>query len=233
VIRTNRAWRLALKLRRVVARGFREEPMPTEILPAFSRIFEEHYWFDRESRSGPGSSVTQTTNIREQIPRLLASLGIGSILDVPCGDFNWMRYVDLGTMRYIGADVVPEIIANNRIQFADPQRQFLSMNAADDALPQVDLVLCRDLLVHLSFSDATRALANFRRSGSTYLLVTTFPAVDFNKQIETGAWRPLNLQLPPFSLPEPITIINEGCTEDEGKYADKSLALWRLADLAL
>jgi hypothetical protein len=41
----------------------------------------------------------------------------------------------------------------------------------------------------------------------------------------------LNLQLPPFNFPAPLRLIEENCTEDGGKYADKSLGLWRLSDL--
>ena len=37
-----------------------------------------------------------------------------SLLDAPCGDFNWMRHVPLGGVSYTGADVVPELIARNR-----------------------------------------------------------------------------------------------------------------------
>jgi hypothetical protein len=35
--------------------------------------------------------------------------------------------------------------------------------------------------------------------------------------------------LPPFSFPKPIKVINEGCPERG--YSDKSLGLWRIAEL--
>jgi hypothetical protein len=37
----------------------------------------------------------------------------------------------------------------------------------------------------------------------------------------------------PFYFKKPILIINEECTENDGLYADKSLALWKLKDIAL
>jgi hypothetical protein len=46
-----------------------------------------------------------------------------------------------------------------------------------------------------------------------------------------GDWRPLNFQRPPFTFPAPLEFINEACTEWNGDYADKSLALWQIADL--
>ena len=48
-----------------------------------------------------------------------------------------------------------------------------------------------------------------------------------------GKWRTLNFNLPPFDFPEPMLVINEKCTEADGAFKDKSLGVWRLADLPL
>jgi hypothetical protein len=93
------------------------------------------------------------------------------------------------------------------------------------------LILCRDCLVHFSFDDIFKALNNLRASGSRFLLTTTFPTRQENQPIPTGKWRPLNLERAPFFLPPPLTILNEGCTENGGEYADKSLGLWQLDDV--
>jgi hypothetical protein len=95
----------------------------------------------------------------------------------------------------------------------------------------VDLVLCRDCLVHLSFANIHHAIANLKRSGTCWLLTTTFPDASANRDIDDGDWRVLNLQYAPFLFPAPLAVINEGCTEAGGDYADKSLALWRVGDL--
>jgi hypothetical protein len=103
---------------------------------------------------------------------------------------------------------------------------------AKDSLPAVDMVFCRDLLVHLSYADAFAALRNLRASGSTYLFTTTFTRRSRNFDIPTtGEWRPLNLQLAPFGFSEPLTLINEKCTEGDGSWSDKGLGLWRISDL--
>jgi hypothetical protein len=107
------------------------------------------------------------------------------------------------------------------------------LDLTSSPLPPADLLLCRDCLVHLSLTDARRALANIRRSDITYLLTTTFPAEPTNVDVVTGDWRPLNLQRPPFGFPEPLELLVEGCTEQQGLFADKSLGLWRVADLPL
>jgi hypothetical protein len=43
--------------------------------------------------SGPGSTVEETEGVRTALPVLINTFGIRSIIDVPCGDFNYMRAV--------------------------------------------------------------------------------------------------------------------------------------------
>lgn len=195
----------------------------------FTEIFEKNVWGHPETRSGPGSTVIRTTVVRDGLTALLRELRVQTLLDAPCGDFNWMKEADLPVRRYIGVDVVPAIIESNRRLYALPGREFRNANIVADPLPRAELVFCRDALVHLSFSDALAAIANFRRSGSEFLLTTHFPGTERNHDIDTGAWRPLNLRAAPFRFPQPLRLMTDGCPLPE--YADKSLALWRLADL--
>jgi hypothetical protein len=206
--------------------------VPSEIMTSIFRdIFVDNTWGSEISHSGTGSDLTQTAAIREELPQLLHDLNVQSMLDIPCGDFHWMQKLALD-IDYTGGDVVPELIERNNERFGNERRRFMTVDIAAGELPRVDLVFCRDLLVHFSFVDALRAIENLKRSGSTYLLTTTFVDRTENSDIETGQWRPLNLRLPPFSLPPPLRVINERCTEGGGTdWADKSLGLWRLADL--
>jgi hypothetical protein len=194
----------------------------------FTGIHRRNAWLGGESSSGPGSSLVATAALRTALPRLVARLGCCSLLDAPCGDLWWIREAELPVESYCGVDIVAEVIAANRRQHAAAGRTFLCLDIRRDPLPRADLVLCRDCLVHLSFRDARAVLANFRASGATWLLTTTFPARPANHDAVTGEWRPLNLERPPFSLPPPLALLAEGCGENDGAYADKSLGLWRL-----
>lgn len=200
----------------------------------FSKIYRENIFGGRESRSGEGSSLEQTATIRKAIPSLLKELGVTTMLDAPCGDFFWLRHLDLPLEQYIGADIVEELVAEDRRRYGDASRQFVCVNLIEDPLPRADLILCRDCLVHLNFKQAMRALRNFKASRATYLLTTTFTDRTKNADlVGSDIWRTLNLQLPPFNLPAPMRIINENCSEGNGAYADKCLALWRLADVVV
>ena len=194
----------------------------------FTRYHMSNHWRDAQSVSGTGSNLEQTAEIRKELPSLFASYGIRAVLDIPCGDFCWMKDVPLGLSQYIGADIVDDLVNVNNTLYADRVHSFVKLDVTKDHLPRVDLILSRDCLVHFSLSDAIASLRNFRRSCSSYLLATTFTNQQHNIQIQTGGWRPINLEAPPFNLPRPLEVINEHCTQDDGKYPDKALALWKL-----
>lgn len=196
----------------------------------FTQTFRNNYWRGRESRSGPGSDLDSTVTIRSALADLVRDLHVTSILDVPCGDFHWMSHVELRDVTYTGADIVPDIIAANRARHARAGRDFVLLDAVAKVPPRADLVLCRDLLVHLSFRDALRVLANVRASGSTWLLTTTFTERRANTDLADD-WRPINLERAPFRLPPPTRLIVEDCTSDDGQYRDKALALWPVSIL--
>ncbi len=168
----------------------------------------------------------------QRLQGLIAELQIKTLLDAACGDFNWMQHVRSDLAQYIGVDIVPELVDANTRRYGDRTTRFAVLDVCTAALPTVDLILCRDCLVHLPLRDAVAALTNFVNSGSRYLLATTYPGcVRQNKQLViTGNWRPLDLQLPPFSLPEPLRLINEECTEADD-FEEKSLGLWNLMQI--
>jgi hypothetical protein len=198
-------------------------------------VFTSHYntraFGGTESVSGPGSSLTATAEVRKQLPGLLRQYSVKTLLDIPCGDYHWMRHVDLGIERYVGADIVRSLVENNQTLYGGHKCVFPHLNLLTSDLPTVDLVLCRDGMVHLSHADVALAVANLQRSGSTYLLATTFPHHQNTKTIRTGEWSPYNLQEPPFNFPPPLALLNEHCSEYYPQYSDKSLGLWKIADL--
>ena len=192
----------------------------------FSEIYRNNYWGDQESVSGRGSTVSRTREVRRALTGLLESVKANSLLDAACGDFNWMQHVDLGQVEYIGVDIVPELITRNRRMFGSKGRTFMQRDIIKQRLPAVDVVLCRDCFIHLSFKDIRSAIDNFKRSNCRYLIATTHSSVQSNTDIETGGWRSVNLELPPFNFPPPRTVIIEDPT------LGKRLGMWDLQSLA-
>ncbi|MBA4369063.1 MAG: hypothetical protein C0403_15645, partial [Desulfobacterium sp.] len=189
----------------------------------FTKVYRENLFNGVTSRSGQGSALIQTEVIRKELPEIIKKFAINTFMDAPCGDFHWMKETDLDVNKYIGIDVVQHVVDYNNKHYANPGKQFICKDLTHDVLPYADLIFCRDCLVHLSYYDAKRILNNFKKSGSKYLLTTTFTSRNQNMDLNDGFWRTLNLNLPPFNFPEPIILINEKCSESNGDYSDKSL----------
>jgi len=203
-----------------------------DLAARFERIERTNLWGAASSVSGLGSEDPATAAVREALPALLQRLGARSLLDAPCGDAGWIGRIKLD-LDYTGIDIVPSLIAANhkRVAGGELSGQFLVADITRDALPRADVVLCRDCLVHLSFGNIARAVANFRASGARFLLVTTFPEWDGNRDSEDGDWRALNMEKAPFDWPAPRALINERCEEGGGGWRDKSLGLWAMDEL--
>jgi hypothetical protein len=197
----------------------------------FERIYSTNLWSDPESRSGVGSTLDSTAVVRAELPKALRQLDARVLLDAPCGDFTWMRRVDLSGIEYIGGDIVPSIIEANQRLHATESRSFLQLDLTRDRLPDADVLLCRDCLVHLSYANIRAVFANIALSNIRYVLMTSFPGRGGNYDVADGDWRALDFQAPPFSFPAPRLVIVEQCEEEDGSYADKSLLAWRVDDL--
>jgi SAM-dependent methyltransferase len=199
------------------------------LTPSIEKVFSDIYlnnsWADAESVSGRGSTLARTAIIRRELPALLASVGAKSLLDAPCGDFNWMRHVELNGVEYLGADVVPGLIEQNRLRHARRGRDFVVLDITSGEIPKADVIMCRDCFIHLSVKHTRAAITNFKRSGSIFLLATTHTTVRENTDIASGGGHYVNLQLPPYNFPEPLRLIIED------SELGKGLGMWRLEDL--
>lgn len=203
-----------------------------EIKNLFTKIYTKKTWGDLGTLSGPGSTLEETEVVRKIIPEILITYGISSFIDAPCGDFFWMSKVDFVNCSYLGIDVVEPMIESNNNLYKTESRKFACANLINSTLPAADLVFCRDCIVHLTLEDGIKVIQNFKKTGSRYLLITTFTNQKYNKDTVSPLWRPLNLQQEPFNFPEPLMVINEQCRHDPA-YPDKSLGLWELNSINL
>lgn len=195
----------------------------------FTSIYNHHSgWGSTESKSGVGSELKSTRRLRQELSFLFLKYKINSILDVPCGDFNWFSQMDLNDIEYVGGDIVEDLIESNRFNF--PNFEFLHIDITKDDLVKSDLVLTRDCFVHLSNNNILKSIENIKNSGSKYLLTTSFTKFCDNADIEDGGWREINLMIEPFNL-KPIYLINEMCVEAYPTSTDKCMLLFDLKDL--
>lgn len=197
----------------------------------FTNYYETNFWGGRESRSGPGSDKEPTRILIQELQCLFKNLQIKSLLDLPCGDWNWMQDVDLSGIDYFGGDIVESLIRNNRKRFEKYGVQFHVLDVVSDPLPCVELVIVRDCFIHLSNQDIRKALTNIKASGSKWLLTSHYPWLHrkVNGVIGTGGFRRVDLTRPPFNLSPPRHILFE--FDVWGFDSDKSMALWPLSQI--
>ena len=202
----------------------------------FTDIYTNNRWMCDESRSGLGSTMPNTKLLRESLSPLVNDLEVFCILDVGCGDHWWMRNMLFETQVefYMGYDVVGPLIDRNKKLYEVSNSVVFEQHDVVDPnveMPGPDMIVCRDVMMHLSLADAEYLLNKVIASGARYLAATTFPSIKFprkkeNEEIETGQWRPLNLRAWPFMLPQPIESITEN--NPYRLHPPKELAIWDL-----
>jgi hypothetical protein len=125
-----------------------------DVKQVFSRVYAEGAWGQNGDKfySGDGShEPAVVTPYVEAVRKYFATLERPlAVVDIGCGDFNVGAQLLDGVDRYTACDIVPELIARNRLKYPDPRLHFEVLNAIDDPLPPGDLVMVRQVLQHLS-----------------------------------------------------------------------------------
>lgn len=176
---------------------------------------------------GWGSSEPHTQLVRKGLAAIIDDYDVRSLDDAGCGDLAWMSTLDLGDVNYAGYD------AHERATWSGLRDRGFRLEVADiaaDELSPADLLICRDVFIHLPNDIVLAALANFRRS--CRLLLTTcyvsdpdLPGGEFSnyERMAEPSLRhaKLDLTLAPFGLGEPLERIPESSP-------NKYLGLWEL-----
>ena len=190
----------------------------------FVEVFKKKDWpandptFNGLQASGPGAMLINAQGMMAALHVIITKLKLHlgkskiSLLDLPCGDLQWMKRFLLtrNDIEYTGVDIVPDIIEHHKKAHSNLQRaRFIHHDIVKSPLNEsYDLILCRDMLQHLWKYDAMKALSHFSASKSKYLLATTFPDTSQNGDVEKDALGgrkfSYNLELPPFSLVPPV-----------------------------
>lgn len=169
----------------------------------FNLIHANNYWESKESISGNGSEIHYTEKLRNWMINVLPEYQIKRLTDAPCGDFNWMKLVVSEIeIEYQGFDIVDSLIKNNNALYRSDKVQFDIANICEDKLPDCDLLMVRDCLFHLSYSDINKFLKNIANVNYKYLLTTThmLDKEFVNKDIKSADHRLIDLFKEPFNF---------------------------------
>ena len=196
----------------------------------FNFIYKNKYWQNIEngSLSGAGSNLDNSThNLSIELPGFINKHKIKSLLDIPCGDWEWMSKLNLTNIKYVGCDIVEDMVIENNKKYSNDEISFLKKNLSYDDLPEADIILVRDLLVHLKYSDIILCLNNIKKYNYKYIAITNFPKLIKNINNKFGdRWKPINFNLKPYLLPEPDFVLPDN--SQIGEYdSQKTIAIWK------
>lgn len=209
----------------------------------FIGIYNNNGFGSLESKSGPGSTLDGTEKLRESIKKLVKDKNIKSVVDIPCGDFNWMKEIVFNFESYIGGDIVKKAIDENNEKYSNSRIKFIEFDVLNDEIPNGDLLIVRDIIGHFPIEDGVKILKNILNSNCKYLLSTTwakkidgdwFPCEKNdvhreNEGVDYGRFYPVNLLSEPFNLPNAEIYLEEDVIVDNFQNGNrKTLALWDL-----
>lgn len=165
----------------------------------FEQIYATNEW---GHGSGEGSLPVHTKGYVAFLQRFLSDNRIASVVDMGCGDWQFSKSIQWGSIRYRGYDVVRQVVERNIEQYSAPNISFhlYSGNPAD--LPPADLLISKDVLQHLSDGAIAKVLPCLDRFKYSLLTNCVNPVgTTVPTDIVDGDFRYLDLRLPPFNLP--------------------------------
>tara|TARA_Y100000389_G_C17415546_1_gene493466 strand:- start:581 stop:1297 length:717 start_codon:yes stop_codon:yes gene_type:complete len=181
----------------------------------FTTIYKSKHWVQNSSllpkefisTSGHGSNINtkQHNELTFNFLELIKNYKINSILDMPCGDFLWIKnIIQNNKINYLGVDIVDELIANNKKLYQNKNINFEISDIVDfKTSKKFDLVLIRDLFIHIKNIDITKILYNLKLMNIKYVALNSYMN-EKNKDVIIGQHRKINLLIEPFNLKEPI-----------------------------
>jgi SAM-dependent methyltransferase len=163
VLRRIRAVRAAIGMRRAAK---------ADVRSIFRNIYRDAAWGSEGDGyfSGLGSLDVNSRDYVAFVNRFLDEHGVSDIVDCGCGDFRVARQFDLTKRRYVGIDIVDDVIARNREVYGNANIEFRALDMIEDELPDGQLCLIRQVLQHLSNDAIQRVLA--RLGKFRYVIVT-------------------------------------------------------------
>lgn len=159
----------------------------------FSTIYDEKRWGEG---SGAGSDPDAVPGYLDVLRELVRRDDVNSVVDIGCGDWRLGEKIDWPE-DYVGIDVVRSVVEQNRI--LHPSWRFVHGDATKMTLPSADLLVCKDVLQHLSDEDAASILRQLGRY--RYALLTQDVGENAGRSVENfHRYAPMDLQSRPFSL---------------------------------
>ncbi len=133
----------------------------------FERIYELRLWgqsAEGEPLSGAGSTSEFTVGYRAFLEEFLERHEILSVVDAGSGDWEFSKLIDWGSATCLGIDISRGMIDRTQRLYGSDRVRF-ELGDLRRTLPAADLLICKDVLQHLSNDEVHAFLRENLRSG--------------------------------------------------------------------
>ena len=132
--------------------------------------------------SGLGSTPEYCAKYVAFLHDFLVNRGVRSVVDAGCGDWQHLSSIPWKNLKiaYTGVDISSVVIDSNRERY--PEVNFIMADAAEDPLPDADLLIIKDVVHHVS----PRKIQSLIERASRYLLVLWIG--DIGEKYFHGVW---------------------------------------------
>ena len=164
-------------------------PWPTKAV--MNQVYDLKLWGGKafDFYSGTGSHNPKIINpYINTVTAFLESFSTPLVLcDLGCGDFNVGKHLAKSAKKYIGIDIVENLIDRNKKLYKANNLEFYCLDIAKDELPAGDCAILRQVLQHLSNTEIQHIIKKLY--AYKYVVLTEhLPIVNFipNKDIISG-----------------------------------------------
>ena len=175
----------------------------------FETVYAENLWKNEESVSGEGSTLKCSDMYLSFLKQFVTNNDIKNILDLGCGDFNLMKHFNYEDIKYVGVDLVNELIEKNNINYGTHNIKFLNhMIHNYEFEEKYDLIICKDVLQHWSIKNVISFL-KLIKNYKYCLLINDFKNDKykapigfkiFNADIIDGWYTTIDLSIEPYNV---------------------------------
>lgn len=138
----------------------------------FTKIYSRRKWGKNVPSSGEGTSERAVGQYLEFLKHVLSQhQEIRTILDIGHGDWEMWPEGFFQSYQYCGIDVVSELSNHLNLVHGNETTKFIGADFLETELPESDLLLIKDVLIHLSNRDIQRAIEIFPKY--SYIVTVT------------------------------------------------------------
>jgi len=169
----------------------------------FEKIYEDKMWnngSDKIPLSGPGSTLKNTSKCSQVLNSFIYNYNCKSILDLGCGDLNWISktpFFNDYNIKYTGVDVVETIINKHKLNY--PTKTFLCRDLVNyKDIKFHSLIILRDVIFHLKNEEILSIFENIKHKFD-FILITSCKNKKNKDTFNKWHYSPKNIHMAPFN----------------------------------